>query len=88
MLTHRQRDCLRAIDAHFAEAGRSPSLREIAVRLKIKSLSRVQELVSGLVERGFITRSPYTHYGLERVRRLQFYKFNEETKALEPMRSN
>lgn len=88
MLTRRQRDCLNAIDAHFDEVGRPPSLREIAVRLKTRSLGRVQELVSGLVERGFITRKPYVHYGIERVRRTQFFKFNEETKDLEPMRSN
>lgn len=87
MLTRRQRDCLNAIDAHFEEVGRPPSLREIAQRLKTKSLGRVQELVSGLVERGFIARQPYVRYGLERVRRVQFFKFNEERKELEPLRS-
>jgi SOS-response transcriptional repressor LexA len=87
MLTRRQRDCLDAIEAHFEQFGRAPSVREIALRMRIRSVGNVNRLIAGLVERGFITRTPQVAYGIECVHRTQFFKFNEETKELEPLRS-
>lgn len=78
MLTHRQRDALRAIDDHIADTGRTPTFRELAARLRIVSNSSIHRLVKGLAERGFIRSRPYGP-----IERTHIYKFNADTKALE-----
>jgi len=78
MLTRRQRDTLQAIDAHIDETGRAPSIREIAARIGAPNKSTVQGLLIGLETRGVIKRRPYA-----RIERTHFYRWNDETKALD-----
>ena len=78
MLTHRQRDALKAIDDHIADYGVTPTFRQLAARLRIVSICSIHRLVKGLAERGHITNRPYAP-----IQRTHFYRFNDETKTLD-----
>lgn len=81
MLTHRQRDALQAIDDHIAEAGRTPTFRQLATRLRVVSVASVHRLVKGLAERGSIKSRPYGP-----IERTHVYRWNDDAKALERWR--
>jgi SOS-response transcriptional repressor LexA len=56
MLTERQQKVLDCIERLFAETGRSPSYREIAVETEIYSTGLVFNAVKALEERNFVRR--------------------------------
>jgi SOS-response transcriptional repressor LexA len=57
MLTQRQRDLLTFLEGYIrANGGVSPSYREMARALGLKSQSGIHRLIGGLEERGFIER--------------------------------
>lgn len=58
-LTVRQRDCFEFIERFIAEQKHPPSRREIAKGLGIKSGGRINCLLEGLKERGWITYQPW-----------------------------
>lgn len=57
-LTAGQRDCLTFIEGFVAEKRRVPTYREIMVGLDLRSTSGVFRFISGLEERGYLTRTP------------------------------
>ena len=65
MLTAKQNELLRYIDARLAETGVSPSFEEMKDALDLKSKSGVHRLISALEERGFIRRLPNRARALE-----------------------
>jgi SOS-response transcriptional repressor LexA len=58
-LTNRQRDCFDFIERYISENRQSPSRRDIASALNLASLGRVNEMLAGLSERGWITVMPH-----------------------------
>lgn len=66
-LTPRQHECLDFIKAFQAENEFSPSYREIMAGVGRKSCSEVHRLVTGLCERGAITRIPAHSRSIEIV---------------------
>lgn len=56
MLTARQAQVLRVIEAGIANTGASPSYREIAERCRISSMSQVSAMIDALEARGFVRR--------------------------------
>jgi repressor LexA len=65
MLTSKQNELLRYIDARLSETGVSPSFEEMKDALDLKSKSGVHRLISALEERGFIRRLPNRARALE-----------------------
>ncbi|MET4199100.1 hypothetical protein [Bradyrhizobium sp. LA6.12] len=57
-LTARQRECLELIERHQFTFKQTPTRRELAKMLGLKSPGRVVELLRGLQERGWITFLP------------------------------
>lgn len=57
-LTERQADCLAWLRARIVPGGASPSLREIADGIGVRSHSRVSAILDGLQARGHIRRQP------------------------------
>ena len=55
-LTPRQFDCLRAIAKHQAEHGRSPTMRELAAYLGVRSHSTSYFFIERLGAKGYIER--------------------------------
>jgi len=68
MLTRKQHDLIRFIQARLEESGVSPSFEEMREALELKSKSGVHRLISALEERGFIRRLPNRARALEVVR--------------------
>lgn len=68
MLTRKQRELLKFIQAKLAETGISPSFDEMKEALGLRSKSGVHRLITGLEERGFIRRLPHRARALEVVR--------------------
>lgn len=68
MLTQRQAEALRFIEAETRRAGFCPSYAEIGKHLAIQSKSGVSSIVSALEERGFITRIPGRNRAIEVIR--------------------
>ncbi len=65
MLTRKQHDLLRFIDARLAADGVSPSFEEMKDALALKSKSGVHRLINALEERAFIRRLPNRARALE-----------------------
>jgi repressor LexA len=65
MLTRKQHELLRFIQARLEETGISPSFEEMKEALDLKSKSGVHRLISALEERGFIRRLPNRARALE-----------------------
>ncbi len=65
MLTRKQHDLLKFIDARLAEDGVSPSFEEMKDALALKSKSGVHRLINALEERAFIRRLPNRARALE-----------------------
>jgi SOS-response transcriptional repressor LexA len=63
-MTPDQRDCLRVICEWFDQYGRAPSYREIAREMDTGGGGGIHNMVSGLVERGWLTRTPHQRNGL------------------------
>lgn len=57
-LTPRQRDLLAFIDGYQFRTGRSPSLVEMKEGLHFAAISNVRRLLTQLVDRGWIRRTP------------------------------
>lgn len=55
-ITPKQSEALAFIANYVCSRGYSPTCREIAGALEIKSSSRVVELIKSLVERGYLVR--------------------------------
>lgn len=72
MLTAKQHELIRFIQARLEETGISPSFEEMKEALDLKSKSGVHRLISALEERGFIRRLP------NRARALEVLKTPEE----------
>lgn len=68
MLTRKQHELLRFIQAKLEESGISPSFEEMKEALDLKSKSGVHRLISALEERGFIRRLPNRARALEVLR--------------------
>ncbi len=68
MLTRKQHELLRFIQARLEESGISPSFEEMKEALDLKSKSGVHRLISALEERGFIRRLPNRARALEVLR--------------------
>jgi SOS-response transcriptional repressors (RecA-mediated autopeptidases) len=83
-LTPKQRQVYRYIVLE-TERGRSPSYREIAAAVGLKSKGGIARLVRGLEKRGHIRRLPDRARALEPLvpLRTRVFKFNDETKELE-----
>ncbi|EJL29653.1 transcriptional repressor LexA [Novosphingobium sp. AP12] len=69
MLTRKQHELLRFIQAKLEESGISPSFEEMKEALDLKSKSGVHRLISALEERGFIRRLPNRARALEVLRK-------------------
>lgn len=65
MLTRKQHELIRFIQARLEESGVSPSFEEMKEALDLKSKSGVHRLISALEERGFIRRLPNRARALE-----------------------
>lgn len=65
MLTRKQHELIRYIQAKLEETGVSPSFEEMKEALDLKSKSGVHRLISALEERGFIRRLPNRARALE-----------------------
>lgn len=72
MLTAKQHELIRFIQARLEETGISPSFEEMKEALDLKSKSGVHRLISALEERGFIRRLP------NRARALEVIKIPED----------
>lgn len=68
MLTRKQHELIRFIQARLEETGVSPSFEEMKDALDLKSKSGVHRLISALEERGFIRRLPNRARALEVLR--------------------
>ena len=68
MLTRKQHELIRFIQAKLEESGVSPSFEEMKEALDLKSKSGVHRLISALEERGFIRRLPNRARALEVLR--------------------
>ena len=68
MLTRKQHELLRYIEAKLGETGVSPSFEEMKDALELRSKSGVHRLISALEERGFIRRLPNRARALEIVK--------------------
>lgn len=68
MLTRKQHELIRFIQAKLEETGVSPSFEEMKEALDLKSKSGVHRLISALEERGFIRRLPNRARALEVLR--------------------
>jgi repressor LexA len=72
MLTNKQYELLRFIEARLGEKGVSPSFDEMKEALGLKSKSGIHRLIKALEERGFIRRLPH------RARALEILKLPED----------
>jgi repressor LexA len=68
MLTAKQHELIRFIQARLEETGISPSFEEMKEALDLKSKSGVHRLISALEERGFIRRLPNRARALEVIK--------------------
>jgi repressor LexA len=68
VLTQRQHQLLRFIYDYLRERGVPPSFEEMREALKLKSKSGIHRLITGLEERGHISRLPYRARALEVLR--------------------
>ncbi|HNJ47007.1 MAG TPA: transcriptional repressor LexA [Novosphingobium sp.] len=68
MLTRKQHELIRFIQARLEDSGVSPSFEEMKEALDLKSKSGVHRLISALEERGFIRRLPNRARALEVLR--------------------
>ena len=68
MLTQRQHQLLRFIHDYLQQHGVPPSFEEMREALKLKSKSGIHRLITGLEERGYISRLRYRARALEVVR--------------------
>lgn len=78
MLTRKQHELIRFIQARLEESGVSPSFEEMKEALDLKSKSGVHRLISALEERGFIRRLP------NRARALEVLKQPEDVTSKAP----
>ncbi|KAA0970834.1 MarR family transcriptional regulator [Aureimonas fodinaquatilis] len=69
-LTQRQADALQFIHDHETRTGSAPTYRQIAEALCLKSTSGVHRIITGLEDRGAITRVQ----GKARTVRVQYFK--------------
>ena len=81
MLTRKQHELIRYIQAKLEETGVSPSFEEMKEALDLKSKSGVHRLISALEERGFIRRLP------NRARALEVIKQPEDVTSKAPLSS-
>ena len=79
MLTRKQHELIRYIQAKLEETGVSPSFEEMKEALDLKSKSGVHRLISALEERGFIRRLP------NRARALEVLKQPEDVSSKAPL---
>ena len=81
MLTRKQHELIRFIQARLEETGVSPSFEEMKEALDLKSKSGVHRLISALEERGFIRRLP------NRARALEVLRQPEDVNSKAPPRA-
>ena len=81
MLTRKQHELIRFIQARLEESGVSPSFEEMKEALDLKSKSGVHRLISALEERGFIRRLP------NRARALEVLRQPEDVSTKAPARA-
>ena len=81
MLTRKQHELIRFIQARLEESGVSPSFEEMKEALDLKSKSGVHRLISALEERGFIRRLP------NRARALEVLRQPDDVKTKAPARA-
>ncbi|MER0236725.1 transcriptional repressor LexA [Fulvimarina sp. MAC8] len=78
MLTRKQHELLKFIDARLNETGVPPSFDEMKDALELKSKSGIHRLITALEERGFIRRLP------NRARALEVLKLPDAMRRPEP----
>ncbi len=81
MLTRKQHELIRFIQARLEESGVSPSFEEMKEALDLKSKSGVHRLISALEERGFIRRLPNRARALEVLRQPEDVSTKAPTRA-------
>ncbi|MEN9718638.1 MAG: transcriptional repressor LexA [Pseudomonadota bacterium] len=81
MLTRKQHELIRFIQARLESSGVSPSFEEMKEALDLKSKSGVHRLISALEERGFIRRLP------NRARALEVLRQPDDVGGKAPMRA-
>lgn len=81
MLTRKQHELIRFIQARLEDTGVSPSFEEMKEALDLKSKSGVHRLISALEERGFIRRLP------NRARALEVLRQPEDVSTRLPLRA-
>jgi repressor LexA len=81
MLTRKQHELIRFIQARLEDSGVSPSFEEMKEALDLKSKSGVHRLISALEERGFIRRLPNRARALEVLRQPEDVTSKAPTKA-------
>ena len=81
MLTRKQHELIRFIQARLEETGVSPSFEEMKEALDLRSKSGVHRLISALEERGFIRRLPNRARALEVLRQPEDATSKASTRA-------
>jgi len=87
MLTRKQHELIRFIQAKLEETGVSPSFEEMKEALDLKSKSGVHRLISALEERGFIRRLPNRARALEVIRQPEDVTSPAKVEALAGLRA-
>ena len=95
MITDRQTEVLEFIVAfHACTGGVSPSLREVARGIGVKSQSHAADLVQQLVERGYLRKLSHRARAIEVLQRpgvqggpvpVAWFRFDDGMQALVPM---
>jgi len=69
-LTARQKQVYEFISASICERGAPPTIREIGERFGIQSTNGVRSILTALIKKGFITKTPLVSRGIELVEKL------------------
>ncbi|HEY1503206.1 MAG TPA: hypothetical protein VGF92_02840 [Stellaceae bacterium] len=70
-LTPRMLVCMQAVQRLAAELGRMPYGREIGDAIGIKGRGEIDRLLTGLADRGFITRAKFRKGGITILKRMK-----------------
>jgi repressor LexA len=66
-LTNRQREVYEYIKSCLEDIGRPPTVREIGTRFDIKSTNGVRSILSALIKKGYIKRTPKLSRGIDLI---------------------
>jgi SOS-response transcriptional repressor LexA len=87
MTKARELRALRHIASWLDNLGIPPTRQELADAMGLSSKSIAQRLIDGLVITGYLRRLAGRDRAIELIPpRVRYYRFNDETKRLEPLR--